>query len=60
MPSPRMSLICGEGTSGLARGTPLAIDQLAHGMRDERRLIELNEMTALVGKHMATVGGECC
>lgn len=55
MPSPRMSLICGEGTSGLARGTPLAIDQLAHGMRDEIRLIKRNEMAALVSEHVTAV-----
>jgi len=55
MPSPRISLIWGEGASGLARGTPLVIDQAAHGIRDEIRLVKRNEMTALLGKYLAAV-----
>lgn len=55
MPSPRISLIWGEGASGLARGTPFVIDQAAHGIRNEIRLVKRNEMTALVGKYLAAV-----
>ena len=55
IPSPQMSLICGEGPSGATRGGPLAIDQLTNGSCDEFRLVKRNEMAALIGEHLAAV-----